>query len=383
MKIAFIGQKGIPAKIGGVERHVEELATRLAQKGHEVFVYVRNNYTDKNLQAYEGVKLVHLPSIPTKNMDAISHTLLAIVHAIFHRYDVVHMHSIGPNSLNFLIRIFKPKTILIATYHCQDYSHKKWSAFAKAYLKLGEYMTCKIPDKTIVVTKILQKFVKEKFGTEAEVIPNGASISSDQDSDRLTQWNLGKNSYLLAVSRLIRHKGIQYLISAFKNLEDKGLTDGKKLVIVGDGFYTDDYVEELKKMAEGRKNIIFTGAQSGADLRQLFSHAHFFVQPSDSEGLSITLLEAMGYGKAVLVSDIPENLEAVAEAGVSFKHGDISDLEKKMIGLLGNQERIDEIGRIGKVRAEQVYDWNQIADKTEALYKDVISKKAARKFSIG
>ncbi|NLC31207.1 MAG: glycosyltransferase, partial [Candidatus Moranbacteria bacterium] len=45
MKIALIGQKGIPAKFGGVERHVEELAGEMVKKGHQVFVYARNNYT--------------------------------------------------------------------------------------------------------------------------------------------------------------------------------------------------------------------------------------------------------------------------------------------------------------------------------------------------
>ena len=281
MKIAFIGQKGIPAKSGGVENHVENLAVELAQKGHAVFVYVRNNYTDKNLMEYKGVKLIHLPSIPTKNLDAISHTFFAIVHAIFQKYDVVHFHSIGPNSLNFLIKIFKPKTALIATYHCQDYLHQKWGAFARAYLKLGEYMTCKITDKTIVVTKTLQKFVRDKFKKETVVIPSGVRVAKNANTNELEKWGLKENEYIISVSRLIRHKGIHYLIEAFKNLEDRNLTGGKKLVIVGDGFYTSDYVAELKKIAEVSKNIIFVGAQNGEALSQLFSHSYLFVQPSN------------------------------------------------------------------------------------------------------
>ena len=97
MKIAFIGQKGIPAKSGGVENHVEEVAARLAQKGHEVFVYVRNNYTEKNLEDYRGIKLVHLPSISTKHLDAISHTLFATIHALFQKYDVIHLLPVVSN----------------------------------------------------------------------------------------------------------------------------------------------------------------------------------------------------------------------------------------------------------------------------------------------
>jgi len=375
MKIAFIGQKGIPAKSGGVENHVENLAVELAQKGHTVFVYVRNNYTDKNLMEYKGVKLIHLPSIPTKNLDAISHTFFAIVHAIFQKYDVVHFHSIGPNSLNFLIKIFKPKTALIATYHCQDYLHQKWGAFARAYLKLGEYMTCKITDKTIVVTKTLQKFVRDKFKKETVVIPSGVRVAKNANTNELEKWGLKENEYIISVSRLIRHKGIHYLIEAFKNLEDRNLTGGKKLVIVGDGFYTSDYVAELKKIAEVSKNIIFVGAQNGEALSQLFSHSYLFVQPSNFEGLSIALLEAMAYGKAVLVSDIAENVEAVAEAGVLFKQGDVVDLENKLAELIGNQERVNALAQAGKERAEKLYNWNELAYKIENVYKEAINRK--------
>lgn len=379
MKIAFIGQKGIPAKLGGVERHVEELAIRLAQKGHEVFVYVRNNYTDRNLNNYKGVKLVHLPSISTKHLDAISHTFFATIHALFQKYDVVHYQAIGPSFLSWIIKVFKRKTVVVATFHCQDYYHKKWNWFARMSLRLGEYVACQVPDKTIVVSNALSSYVKNTYGKEAAFIPNGFTASPTDETSGIEKWGLEKNRYFLAVSRLIKHKGIHYLIEAFKNLEDKNLIGEKKLVIVGDGFYTDEYVEHLKKISEGRKNIIFTGTQSGSTLSQLFSHAYFFVQPSDSEGLSITLLEAMGYGKAVLVSDIPENMEAVAEAGVSFKHGDASDLEKRLIELSGDQEKIDELGRIGKIRAEDVYDWDKISERTEELYSSVLNKKRDRK----
>lgn len=99
MKIAFIGQKGIPAIAGGVEKHVEKLASRLVAEGHEVTVYVRSHYTPKSLEIFEGVKLVHIPSIHTKHLDAISHTLFATLHALFTHYDVIHYQSIGPSIL--------------------------------------------------------------------------------------------------------------------------------------------------------------------------------------------------------------------------------------------------------------------------------------------
>jgi glycosyltransferase involved in cell wall biosynthesis len=381
MKIAFIGQKGIPAKGGGVERHAEELAVKLAERGHEVFVYVRKNYTDKKIMQYKGVNLVHIPNIHTKNLDAITHTLFSIAHAIFQKYDVVHIHSIGPNSLNFLVKIFNPRAVLVGTYHCQDYFHQKWGRLAKAYLKFGEYMACKIPDKTIVVTNILKNFVREKFNRESEVISNGANVSWNEKFEKLAEWNLQKGEYILSVSRLIRHKGVHYLIAAFRELEKKDLTQGKKLVIVGEGFYTTEYVKYLKNLASGSENIIFTGAQSGEKLDQLFSHAAFFVQPSDSEGLSIALLEAMGYGLATIVSNIPENLEAVGEAGVPFSQGNIPDLRDKMADLLADRKKVEKLSKAGKKRIQDEYNWDRIADETAELYRKEIIAKGYKQFS--
>ena len=95
MKIYFIGQKGIPAKSGGVEKHVEELATRLVRAGHEVFAYTRAGYTNKNLKKYQGVNLINLPNIASKHLDAISHTFRACLDLRKRDADIIHFHSIG------------------------------------------------------------------------------------------------------------------------------------------------------------------------------------------------------------------------------------------------------------------------------------------------
>lgn len=371
MKIAFIGQKGIPAKIGGVEKHVEELSTRLTARGHEVFAYVRNNYTDKKLKEYKGVKLIHLPSIATKHLDAISHTFLGTVHALFHEYDVIHYQAIGPSFLSWIIKIFKRNTILIATFHCQDYYHQKWGWLARTALRFGEYITCTVPHKTIVVSNTLKAYVKNTYAKEPAVIPNGFAVSITEKTNEIEKWNLQKDGYILSVSRLIKHKGIHYLIKAFKNLEDQDLIQDKKLVIVGEGAYTDDYVEYLKKIAEGRKNIIFTGVQIGEALSQLISNAYVFVHPSETEGLSIGLLEAMGYAKAIIASDIPENMEALSSNGMYFENGSIENLEKKLSEALGNPELLKQLGEKAQKHVNEKYNWERIVEQTEELYKSL------------
>ncbi len=165
MKIAIIGQKGIPAVSGGVETHVEELATRLVKNGNEVLAYTRPNYTDRNLKEYKGVKLISLPSISSKNLDAIVHTFLSVLHVVFieRKVDLVHFHSIGPSSLLWLVKILKPTTPVVATFHTQCYVHKKWGRFAQMYLKLGEFVCNKVADEVIVISKTLQQYAQKKI----------------------------------------------------------------------------------------------------------------------------------------------------------------------------------------------------------------------------
>ncbi|HBO16511.1 MAG: Glycosyl transferase group 1 [Candidatus Moranbacteria bacterium GW2011_GWE2_35_2-] len=376
MKIAFIGQKGIPAKFGGVETHAQELAVRLAGFGNEVVVYVRNNYTDKNIQKYKGVKLVHLPSIATKNLDAITHTFLAIVHALFCRYDVVHFHAIGPSSLAWIVKIFSPKTILVATFHCQDYLHQKWSFFARSYLRFGEKMANIIPDRTIVVSKLLGEYAEKKYHNNPMFIPNGATIGNNKESLKLSAWNIRKKKYILSMGRLVKHKGVHYLIEAFKQLEDTNrLPNNFKLVIVGAGSFTDDYVKYLKTISQERDSIIFTGNQTGGALSQLLSNAYLFVQPSESEGLSIALLEAMGHSVAPLVSDIPENIEAIGEDGFSFSNKNVDSLRDKLAYLLNKPDEVENMGKKSQQRIAKEFSWQSIAQKTDRLYRDIAMKK--------
>lgn len=364
MKIVIIGQKGIPARFGGVERHVEELSTRLVKLGHEVTVYARKNYTDGNIKEYQGVKIINLPSIGTKHLDAISHTFLACLNVIFKQNaDVVHFHSIGPSSLIWLIRLFKPRVKVVATFHSQCYNHQKWGVFAKTFLHIGEYACINLAHETIAVSKSLQRYAQEKYGKTVKYVPNGVPVLPSVPADEIKRFGLEENNYILSVSRLIKHKGIHYLIEAFNQMK----TD-KKLVIVGSASYTNGYEAELKALAKDNKNIIFTGNQSGQALAELYSNAYLFVQPSESEGLSIALLEALSYGKAALVSSIAENTEVVADNDFIFENKNVVDLKNKLEVLLNDKEKVYKSGVNGKEKVMNLYNWDNITRDVVEIY---------------
>ncbi|MEK7181788.1 MAG: glycosyltransferase family 4 protein [Patescibacteria group bacterium] len=377
MKIAFIGQKGIPAISGGVEKHVEKIAVRLAAQGHDVTAYVRSHYTKPTLTHFKGVKLVHTPSFNTKHLDALSHTFFSTLHAIFlSRYDVIHYHSIGPSTLSFLPRLLKPSARVIATFHSRDYFHKKWSAFARLCLRIAEYIVCTVPEKTIVISETLAAYAQKKYQKEFALIPNGAEVEYESDTTLLNQWGLRPSRYILSVSRLVEHKGIHYAIKAFRDLEEKSkIPNNYKLAIVGSPAHTPEYEQYLKVLGEGCDNIVFLGEQGGRNLAALFSHAGLFVQPSEDEGLSLALLEAMAYGILPITSDIPANMEAIKNgAGVSFPSKDVEALKKEFAYYINRPEEAKAIGEVAAKRAEEYYSWDAIANRTLEVYEDVLSK---------
>jgi glycosyltransferase involved in cell wall biosynthesis len=349
----------------------------MVRLGHEVFVYARNNYTSKNIHEYKGVRIIHLPSIPTKHLSTISHTFLATLHAIFKGYDVVHYQAPGPSTLCWLIKIFRPRTALIATFNSLDRQHQKWGLLARAYLNWGEKIIVTVPDKTIVVSQILKKYAQKKYGQETIAINNGSAvIEKPGNYEEIKKWGLENRRYFLTVSRLVRHKGIHYLIKAFNSLQKSGKIPADfKLVIVGDSAFTDDYVKYLKDLSRKNANIIFTGNQKDLSLARLYSCAYTFVQPSEAEGLSNALLEAMGYGLAPIVSDIEENILPVSDTGIIFQSKNIADLEEKMLFSLEKKNLLSDLGQKAKARVEFLYDWDCNALETLALYRRVITQK--------
>jgi len=341
---------------------VEGLALCLAAAGHEVFVYARPNYTDKKLKEYQGVEIINLPSLFTKHLDAITHTFLACLDIIFRRKpDLVHFHGIGPCSLIWMIKLFRPGMPVIATFHCRDYFHQKWGLAARLFLQFGEMVCCRLADEVIVVSRELKKYADEKYGIESIYVPNAIKKIKNSPKVNINEFGLKRGEYILAVSRLIKHKGLHYLVKAYNNLKTK-----KKLIIVGEGSFTEGYVKSLKKLAETNPNIIFAGSQSGENLSALYANAYCFVQPSETEGLSMAILEAMSHGLPALVSDIPENKEAIREAGFIFKSKNINDLKNKINYLLKHPREARLKGSLAKERVEKDYNWaNTIKDICE------------------
>src|SRR3989338_3474408 len=370
MKIVMIGQKGIPAIYGGIERHVEELSLELAKQGHNVVVYARELYTPKNITNYHSVQIVHTPTLRAKHFDAILHTFTSTIHALFQKPDVIHYHGVGPALLCWIPRIFTPKTKVVVTMHCLDRYHQKWGWLARFMLHIGEWSGCSFAHQAISVSKTIQSYCLNEYQKSTAYIPNGVAPTEPQNCSLIDQWDIVPGKYLLMISRLVKHKGAHYLLEAWQlaRQQDPELLKDCKLVIVGDSTFTNNYVAQLRQIARGDNSIIFTGWQKGQTLAELYANSALLVHPSENEGLPITVLKAMYHARPVLVSDIAEHKEVISDERFWFSNTIIHSLAQKIIELIQNPELLKEKGAKNKALVEKNYNWKDLTSQTIALY---------------
>ncbi|MCK4814432.1 glycosyltransferase family 4 protein, partial [bacterium] len=178
---------------------------------------------------------------------------------------------------------------------------------------------------------------------------------------------LNGNDYILFASRLVPEKGCHQLISAYQKLRHPI----KKLVIAGDCNHEDKYLKELLKFRSNE--ILFLGFVKGRLLQELYSNCYIYVLPSNIEGLSTGLLEAMSYGNCVLVSDIEENIEVTQDSGVPFFHRDVNDLTDKLEYLIKNEHVVEQYRNKATERISEHCTWDEVVDRYERLYCSLLS----------
>ncbi len=370
LKIAMIGHKRIPSREGGIEIAVEELSSRLASYGHTVHAYNRKGHHVSGkvydgisfAKEYKGIKIRNIPTFRNKKLNALVYSVLATFRALFGRFDCIHYHGEGPCVMLWLPHLLGIRTVV--TIHGLDWKRAKWGAFAAGFLKVGERIAAKYADEVIVLSKNVQEYFLYTYGRKAEFIPNGIEKPENKDDDVIRKkWCIRRDDYILFLGRLVPEKGLSYLLDAYRDIRTS-----KKLVVAGGSSHTDEYVADIKRKGEADSRVIFTDFVEGEVLEELYSNAYLYVLPSDLEGMSISLLEAMSYGNCCLVSDIPECREVVEEKAAVFKKSNISDLRNKLEGLIQNTDLVYEYKSAASDFICRKYNWNSVAEKTVKLY---------------
>ena len=355
MRIAMLGHKRIPSREGGIEVVVEQLATRMVKQGHSVTVYNRHKKGFFAPKDYNGVKIIDIPTIENKKTDAAVYSLLASINVIFHKYDVIHYHAIGPSVFLLIPHLFGIKTVV--TVHGLNYKTPKWKGFAEKFIQFGEKVTAKYADEVIVLSNEQKRYFKEKYNRDVVYIPNGVVLEDIEEPEEIKEkFGLNKDGFVLFLSRVVPGKGLEYLLDAYRETE----TD-LPLIIAGDTEYEVEFRRMIEEKASLDSRVKMVGHVEGKVLRELYSNAKLFVFPSEAEGMPICLLEALSYNCPCLVSDIPENLEVGKDYVQSFESQNKESLKEKLKVCLSNPDLFNENSRL---YVESDYSWEEALLKT-------------------
>jgi glycosyltransferase involved in cell wall biosynthesis len=378
-RIAFIGQRGVPATIGGIEHHVEEIGSRLVERGHKVTVYARGNYTTNRAAEYRGMRVRYIPTAPTKHLEALVHSGLSTGAAMLpgaDRADILHYHAIGPSVFTPLPRALTRRGVVL-TIHGLDYDRDKWGIGARAALKSAGWISAHVPHATITVSQNLADFYLERYHRVAHYIANGVTPPVRREPRLIRErFGLEGGDYALFLGRLVPEKAPDLLLRAFRTVDTSS-----RLVIAGGSSFTDAYVHELEVLAARDPRVLLVGSVHGELLQELYTNAALFVLPSRLEGLALTLLEAASYRLPLVASDIPPNREVIGPDGPGgrlFASGDAQGLADALTATLGDLSAARGGARVLGDRVVAEYDWDAATASTEDVYEQVLSRSRGR-----
>ncbi len=364
MRIAFAVVKNI-SRGGGIERYTEALGSRLVRHGHEVRVYSMHHHGPLT-PWHDGMRILGTPCIPITACEKLSAGATAVLHASLSSWpDILHLHSVGPGAFGSFARLCKKPTVV--QFHGIEWRRARWSRFGSNVLKALERITLQTCPHVTAVSKIQCEYLREKYGVFARHIPGGADRKDRPEPRELALLGLAPRRYVFFASRLVSEKGAHDLIAAFRRLK----TDDK-LVIAGESRGNDLYRRELQRQAAGDPRIVWPGFVQGRLLDELFAHARIYVQPSSLEGLSLALIEAMQFGTCCLVSDIPENLEAIGDGGMAFRQGDVADLAAKLAWLQAHPDAAARLDERASVRCRSLFSWDRVTEEFEGFYREIL-----------
>lgn len=363
LRIALLGTRGVPARYSGFETCAEELGARLVERGHDVTVYCRTHYSPGSDRLYRGMRRITLPTVRQKYLDTIVHAALSTAHALTQRFDVVLYFIAGNSPLTWIPRIVGTRTVL--NVDGLDWKRAKWPPVAKQYLQLTERLATWLPNACVTDSHVVQASYRERFRHDAIYIPYGSELEPLPPGETLARLGLTPGRYVLFVGRLVAENCVDHLVDAFPRVR----TDFK-CVIVGGASYADDYIRVLKERARADPRIVLTGYIFGEGYRELGSNAGVFVETSGVGGTHPALVEAMAFGRCVVVHDTPENLETIGDAGRSYDGAvGAPALAPALQELLDRPELPAELGMAAGRRARQYYTWQGVTDLYEQLFR--------------
>ncbi|NYZ75453.1 glycosyltransferase family 4 protein [Candidatus Micrarchaeota archaeon] len=374
--VLFLGSKEFPfgsnkgqdpIKSGGIETYAETLAKALSKKARITLV-TREFRGSPVKEVVGGVRVERVPWIPGFFLRNPSFNLFSFAKALELEYDLVHAHGLVAGFFGLVAGRLRGKKVVVTPH---GIASGQYSAALNAALLGFEKLVYGSADATVFLSEGEKKRFAEKrvFAKNAVVIPSGIQLEA---FDRKThsakaarlKKELGINGETVVtfVGRLSKVKGVDYLLQAFKKSGKNSV-----LLIAGDGPERSRLEALAKKL--GLNNVFFLGHRT--DTPAILAASDVFVLPSLSEGVPVSLLEAMASGCAPIVTDIGLPVEKGVDSLV-VKPRDAESLAEALKQLCGSVKLRSRISQ-NALKNSRKFSSEKMAEAHARLYESLLS----------
>lgn len=368
LSIALMGTRGVPARYGGFETCVEEVGSRLADRGHRVVVYCRATGPDAaRPAAHLGMQLVHRPALRRRSLETLSHTALSVAHVLRHRVDA----AIVFNAANApFLPVLRAARIPVATHvDGLEWKRTKWSGTGQRYYRAMEKLSVRASDALIADAVGIADHYRDSYGAATDLLSYGAPLTAGGPTDRLAELGLIDGGFHLVVARFEPENHVLEIVRGYRASQAR-----LPLVVVGSAPYSDAYTAQIQQAADDRVRLL-GGVWDGELLDQLYRGARSYLHGHSVGGTNPSLLRAIGAGTATTAFDVVFNREVLGTSGIFFTGAD------DVAGLIERTERDDaDVSRRSAAALDRArdYDWDDVTDGYEALCRRLAGRRRAR-----
>ena len=371
LKISIIGSRGYPYVYSGYETLVKAIAERMTARGVEVTVYCHSHLFVNKPKQINGIRLVYIPTLQSKTLSQPIHSFMAFWHVVFSKADAVLVLNVSNGPFGLITKLFGKPTMM--NVDGLEWLRPKWKGFGATYFKWAAKMAVKFNDLLVTDATSMQTIYEEQFGAKSVVIAYGADSSQGANENLLASWNLTNRDYYLIVGRMIPDNNADKLIEGFI-----ASNSTKKLVIVGDVPYKDEYASKIWAMSDPR--LVFTGyVRSSETLASLYKYCYAYLHGHEFGGTNPTLLKAMANGCAIAALDTVFSREVLQNEAFGYYFLKNSESVKNWIAWAEqNAPAIEQRRTIIHQGVTEKYTWETVTDLYLYHLKAIVQNKGRK-----
>ena len=286
-RVLFFGIKTYPSK-GGTDRVAENLI-RYLKEDFDITLFCLKEPDE--IPPISDFRIIRFKPMLRGSPGALLYFIRSAFRAMRMSFDLIHVHK---TECAFFIPLLRLRHQVIATSHEAPYLRDKWGPVERFYFRMAEKLFVRATPKITSISEPLARYYKDRYRREVTFIPNGIDLTPAEKLNHAhlklllpPQALLDSPFILFAARRLMSTKGCHLLLEALHKIRYQG-----QIFIAGESTHHTAYLQSLHKLAEGL-NVHFIGFIHPLEtMLALLSKSQLFVFPSETEGMSIMLLEA-------------------------------------------------------------------------------------------